>query len=193
MSISQGWRWAATIAAGLAAGVLAAKPVVLAVVDRTAIASGPWRTFAATGSADANLYERAAVAVAGLYALSRDETVYYTAFTDSADEPLDAACDYVVTGRALPARWWSLTLYGADHYLVANEPGIHSRHAGNLTLAPDGHFDIPVSATAQPGNWLPAPAQGAFSISARLYNPEPAVLADPGKVSLPAIERKACR
>lgn len=193
MSISPGWRWAATIAAGIAAGVLAAKPVVVAVVDRGAIASGPWRTFAATGSAEASVYVRAAVAVAGLYALSRNETVYYTAFTDSSGRPLDGSCDYVVSGRALPARWWSLTLYGADHYLVASEPGIHSRHAGNLTLATDGHFDIPVSAAPQPGNWLPSPASGAFSISARLYNPEPAVLADLTAVALPAIERKACR
>ena len=193
MSISGRWRWAATIVAGVLAGALAAKPVVVAVVDRGAIAVGPWRTFAATGSAEANPYERAAVAVAGLYALSRDETVYYTAFTDSAGRPLDGACDYLVSGRALPARWWSLTLYGADHYLVPNAAGVHSRHSGNLALGADGRFAFRVSAAARGRDDLPAPPGGAFSITARLYNPGPSVLAEPAAVPLPAIARTACR
>jgi hypothetical protein len=193
MSISQGWRWAGVVVAGVVAGVLATRPVITALVERAAVRAGPWRTHAATGSADANPYERAAIAVAGLYALSKDETVYYTAFTDSAGQPLDGRCDYRLIGRPLPSRWWSLTLYGADHYLVANAPGIHSRHATNLAFEPDGSYVVPVSAQAQPRNWLPAPAQGDFSITARLYNPDAAVLRDLAAVAMPQIERGACR
>lgn len=84
-------------------------------------------------------------------------------------------------------------MYGADNYLVANSAGIYSRHVGNLDVAPDGSYVVPVSAQARPGNWLPAPAQGRFSITARLYNPEPSVLAAPAAVALPAIERGTCR
>ena len=193
MSINNGWRWVAVVLAGIVAGVLATRPLVTALVGRAAISAGPWRTNVAAGSADAGVYERAAIAVGGLYALAKDETVYYTAFTDSSGAPLDGRCDYRLRGQPLPSRWWSLTLYGADHYLVANAPGIYSRHAGNLAREPDGGYAIAVSAQPQPHNWLPAPPDGAFSITARLYNPEPAVLRDPAAVPLPAIERGACR
>lgn len=84
-------------------------------------------------------------------------------------------------------------MYGADNYLVANDAGIYSRHAGNLAPEPDGSYVVPVSARPREGNWLPAPPRGRFSITARLYNPAPAALADPAAVALPAIERGRCR
>lgn len=193
MSIKRGAAWLALVLGALLTGILAVKPVTAFMMDRLAVRAGPWQTTATTGSREANLYERAAIAVAGLYALSNEEAVYYTAFTDSGGRALDGRCDYRLGGRPLPSRWWSLTLYGADHYLVANDAGVHSRHAGNLAFEADGSFVVPVSAQARPGNWLPAPALGAFSITARLYNPEPAVLKDLAAVTLPAIERGDCR
>ena len=193
MSIKRGLGWAALVGAALATGVLTVKPVIGLVLDRLAIRAGPWRTTVATGSTEANPYERAAVAVAGLYALSKEETLYYTAFIDSEGRPLDGRCDYQLAGRPLPSRWWSLTLYGADHYLVPNTANVFSRHANNLEFEADGAFVVPVSAQAQARNWLPAPAQGAFSITARLYNPAPAAFADLTAVPLPTITRGACR
>ena len=194
MSISRGLGWLALVAAGIAAGVASVRPAVRFVLDASAIRSGPWATVAGAGSADANFYERAAIAVAGLYALSRQETIYYTAFTDGEGRALDARCDYTLSGKPLPSRWWSFTLYGPDHYLVDNAPGIYSRHAGNLTPEADGSIRIDVSANEQPHNWLPAPrAGGAFSITARLYNPEAGMLQDLAAVPLPQIQRGECR
>ena len=193
MSIKQGLGWAGLVAAALLTGVLSVKPIVGLTMERLAIQAGPWRTNVATGSSEANLYERAAVAVAGLYALSKEETLYYTAFTDSQGRALDGNCDYTLTGRPLPSRWWSLTLYGADHYLVANAAGIYSRHAGNLEFEPDGSYVVPVSAQVPARNGLAAPAQGAFSITARLYNPDPSVFKDLAAVALPSIARGSCR
>ena len=196
MSINRGLRFAgraALVLGALATGVVATRPLVTHVAERSAVNAGPWRTLVATGSADANFYVRAAIAVAGIYALSRGETVYYTAFADDAGRQLDGRCDYVLAGTALPSRWWSFTLYGNDHYLVSNAPGIYSRHAGNLEPEAGGGYAIAVSAQPQARNWLPAPAAGAFSITARLYNPAPAVVAEPAKVGLPRVERRACR
>ena len=193
MSIKYGLGWAGLVVAALVTGVLSVKPVIGLTMDRLAIQAGAWRTNVATGSAEANPYERAAVAVAGLYALSREETLYYTAFTDSDGRALDGRCEYRLAGRPLPSRWWSLTLYGADHYLVANPANVFSRHANNLEFDADGSFIVPVSAQPQARNWLPAPAQGAFSITARLYNPDPAVFADLVAVPLPTIARGTCR
>jgi hypothetical protein len=184
--------WAALVLGAAIVGVLAVKPVMTRMLDRTAIRNGPWRTSITTGRSEANLYERAAVAIAGLYALAPAETVYYTAFADSDGQPLDGRCDYRVTGRALPSRWWSLTMYGADSYLVANAAGIYSRHASNLALDADGGYAVAVSAHAKQGNWLPAPAQGAFSITLRLYNPAPAVYDNLTTIARPAIARESC-
>lgn len=193
MSISRVAGWIALVLAALIMGVASVRPVVRHMIDRLALANGPWRITLAAGSKDANLYERAAVAVAGLYALAKEETIYYTAFTDDDGRALDARCDYTMSGAPLPARWWSLTMYGADHYLVANTANVYSRHAGNLTLDATGNYTIAVSANAQPDNWLPSPPEGSFSITARLYNPKPEAVADVTKVAMPKIVRGACR
>jgi hypothetical protein len=39
-------------------------------------------------------------------------------------------------------------------------------------------------------NWIPV--AGAFSVSLRLYNPDPSVAADPAHAVLPTIEREVC-
>jgi hypothetical protein len=185
--------WIALVVAAIAAGALATRPVMLHMIDRTALRNGPWRTSVTTGSADAGLYERAAVAIAGLYALAPEETIYYTAFTDSAGAALDGRCDYVVAGKPVPARWWSLTMYGADSYLVRNFANLYSRHAGNLDFAADGAYRVEVSANERGQNWLPAPVEGAFSITLRLYNPAPVVYRNLSGIELPTIVRESCR
>lgn len=186
-------QWTGLVLLACAAGVLAARPVIVHMIDRSALRDGPWRTTTGAGSADASLYERAAIAVAGLYALGIEETVYYTAFTDSGGQPLDGRCDYLVSGTPPPARWWSLTLYGADNFLVANSAKLYSRHAANLEFDADGSFAMPVSAQARGRNWLPAPAQGAFSITLRLYQPGAAVYRNLAGITLPRIARGSCR
>ena len=193
MSINRALGWAALVLGAVVTGVLATQPMVKLVAGRASIQSGPWRTLAATGSAEANFYERAAVAAVGIYALSRKETVYYTAFTDSDGRELDGRCDYRLAGKPLPARWWSFTMYGDDSYLVPNAANVYSRHAHNLEFQADGSFVVAVSAQAQARNWLPSPPSGPFSITARLYNPDAAVSERPAAVELPRIERGTCR
>lgn len=182
----------ALVLSAIATGVLATKPLVARMMDRTAIHNGPWRTSVNTGSAKANLYERAAVAVAGLYALAKEETVYYTAFTDSEGRTLDGACRYRLEAAAPESRWWSLTLYGADHYLLPNPAGIYSRHAGNLVAGPDGRYVVEIGSTERTRNWLPSPPAGPFSITLRLYNPGAAVTQNLAGVTLPALRREGC-
>ena len=185
--------WLALVLIACLTGVLATKPVVAYVVNQLAVHNGSWRTSAGTGSESANLYERAAIAVAGLYALSNKEAIYYTAFTDNEGKPLDGACDYSLRGSTLPARWWSLTMYGADNYLVDNPANIYSRHAGNLEFESDKSYAVHISATAQSHNWLPAPKSGKFSITLRLYNPDATVRENLSGIALPVITREGCK
>lgn len=67
---------------------------------------------------------------------------------------------------------WSLTMYGKDHYLVANSTDRFAvSDRDRLLYNADGSLDIyiqrsrPDSAAA---NWLPAP-EGVFSLSMRIY------------------------
>lgn len=159
--------------------------------------SGPWRTSLTTGSAEASAYTRARVAVAGLLALAPSETIYFTAVDDSDGEPLRANCDYRLVGGGLPARWWSVTAYAADHFLIPNDAGVYSISRTSVRReAQGGPWTASVSSRASEGNWLPSGRPGdagAFSLTLRLYNPAPSVARDPARVVLPSIVREACR
>jgi hypothetical protein len=187
-------RWPLTVVVLAAAltGALSTKPLLGVLMERHATHNGPWRTSATTGSSAANPWERATVALAGLYALTPQEAIYYTAFTDSSGEPLRGDCRYAVRGTAPPARWWSLTAYGADHFLVPNPAHRYARNASNLRVGPDGRFEIAVAAQAPAENGLPSPPQGPFSLTLRLYNPAPDVLQQIATLPLPRITREGC-
>jgi hypothetical protein len=157
---------------------------------------GPWRTNLATGSSEAGLYTRARVAVAGLLALAPSETIYFTAAHDDAGEPLRASCDYALTGRELPARWWSITAYAADHYLIPNAANRYSVGQTTLERAADGAWRARVSSEPSAGNWIPSGnpgARGEITLTLRLYNPHASVAADPASAKLPTLVRGECR
>lgn len=156
------------------------------------VRNGPWRVNLLAGSTDAGLYSRFAVARSGLLALNRSETVYFLATTDSAGKPLTGRCHYVVTGGRQPARWWSITAYGDDLFLVDNVRGRYSFSGG--ALLPDGALDftLSVSPLRRPEPWLPVREKRPFSLLLRLYNPDPAITANPAVADLPAIRREGC-
>lgn len=158
-----------------------------------AVRNGAWSTNLLAGSAGAGMYVRAAISWGGLFALSKEETIYYTAFEDDSGEALEERCDYVLSGADLDARWWSMTLYGADHYLVPNKEQRYSYNLANLQRSQDRSYSVHLSASQRQGNWLPTAGAGAFSVTLRLYNPGKTVYEHPTKVRLPTITRGACR
>lgn len=187
----------ATILAAAVAAALLIRPVLTQLMERSSIHNGPWRTHADTGSIEANPWSRAAVATAGLYALSTREAVYYTAFSDSDGAELRGECDYQVSGSSPDARWWSLTVYGADHYLVDNPGDRYAVNAGNLPSAQQGRIELTLSGDAAAirdrADALPTPAQGAYSMTLRLYNPPASLISQLGSIALPEIRRGDCR
>jgi len=141
---------------------------------------------------------RAAVAVAGLAALPRDEATYMQPvgeqgrlFNGPGPYRLHFPADQMPAVNA----FWSLTLYrptpDGQFFLVENpikRYSIGDRTPG-LTKNADGSLDIWI-ARADPGgeksaNWLPAPASGPFTLSFRAYLPKPEFLT--GAYRLPAI------
>ncbi|MFT3927807.1 MAG: DUF1254 domain-containing protein [Myxococcales bacterium] len=113
----------------------------------------------------------------------RDEALYFSA-NNLAGAPLSGQNRYRLrfpAGQLPPVgAFWSLTLYGANFFLVdnpINRYAIHDRTEG-LTYGADGSLEIQIQ-NAPPAegtsNWLPAP-QGAFSLTLRTYQPSAAIL-----------------
>jgi hypothetical protein len=181
-----------TAAAGIALGLFATWLMVVRAAPMGGdVRDGPWRTSLAAGSVQSGALLRASVALHGLLALNRSETIYYTATADGSGAALDARCVYRIVGRDPPARWWSITAYGADDYLIPNPRHLYSVSKTTIRRGADGRFSVRLARDAgKPGEI--ATGNGAFSVTLRLYNPDEAVAADPAHVALPAIEKDGC-
>jgi hypothetical protein len=155
------------------------------------LSAGPWHTSLHAGSSAGGPYARAFIAVHGLLALSREETIYYTAANDSDGQALDGHCVYRIEGRDPPTRWWSITAYGADDFLIPNDAERYSVSMNSVARRADGTFAVTLSKARIEGNWIPV-AEGRFDLTIRLYNPQATVAADPGHVALPSIKKAAC-
>ncbi len=158
---------------------------------RGGVADGPWLTSLYSGSSEGSPYLRARIAVHGLLALNREETVYYTARSDGDGAMLDGNCTYRLEGRDPPARWWSITAYGADDFLIPNDLDRYSVSANSIERDADGRFTVILSRARVEHNWIPI-AQGRFDLTVRLYNPLAEVSADPAHTTLPSIKKLNC-
>jgi hypothetical protein len=156
------------------------------------VSDGPWRTSLQIGSREGGPYLRARVAVHGLLALSREETMYYTAAHDSDGAALDGNCTYSVEGSDPPTRWWSITAYGADDFLIPNHANRYSVSMNSIARASDGKFAVTLSRAKPEGDWIPV-IPGRFDLTLRLYNPDTEVVAQPERVALPRIRKGACQ
>lgn len=137
------------------------------------------------GNYGTDYLRRAAVAYGGLGANIPEDAVYPTAFVDADGEPLRSDQRYVMhfeKEEVPPVRaFWSLTMYNGLQ-LFADNP-INRYAIGDrdkLSFNPDGSLDLYIQRES-PGadkesNWLPAPADGNFSLMMRLYWPALEVL-----------------
>jgi hypothetical protein len=158
---------------------------------------GPWETSLLAGSPNADLYTRARVAVVGLLALGRDETIYFVARTDSAGQALRSRCKYRIDGLAPPARWWSLTAYADDHFLFEAPQDRFSLNGATALLDTRGEFHVLTGPTKPPGGaatddnlaWLPTPGDRGLELTLRLYHPLPVLQQDPTGLIAPTIKR----
>jgi hypothetical protein len=155
-----------------------------------------WRTnLTAIGTYGSDYLHRAGVAYAGLGANVIEDAIYPTAYSDAQGQPLHSEKRYVMhfSAQQLPPSrgFWSLTMYDERQLFSANALqrfAIGDRDA--LQFNADGSLDLYIQreapAKALQSNWLPAPAQGAFSLNMRLYWPKAAAL--DGSWTPPAVQ-----
>ena len=156
-----------------------------------------WQMNTDTMGVYGNFYlKRAIVALVGLGANQVEDAIYPLNVSDANGRPVTAENKYVLhfSKDELPpvAAFWSLTLYDAEGFQVANSLNrfaIGDRDA--LKFNADGSLDLYIQ-SENPGpdketNWLPAPMRGALGLTLRLYAPKPQV-AD-GRWSPPGVKR----
>lgn len=155
------------------------------------ISDGPWKANLSAGSQQSDPYTRARVAIHGLLALNRHETIYFTANSDSDGQALEGNCRYVLTGHDPDTRWWSITAYGRDDFLIPNSANRYSVSKTTVVREKDGSFKIAVGGPGGGANWIPV-GTGSFTLTLRLYNPSDLVALAPETAMLPSLKKESC-
>ncbi len=157
-----------------------------------------WGFTTRTGLYGTDYLMRALVTAIGLGANRPQDAVYPTSTKDGEGNAYDGANKYVMhfpAGQLPPVEgFWSLTMYDAAYFFVANPIDRYSISARqDLKKNADGSVDLYVQHES-PGmdkesNWLPAPA-GKFVLMLRLYWPnegDPSILN--GTWTIPAVKK----
>lgn len=157
-----------------------------------------WVFTTGTGLYGTDYLQRALITAIGLGANRPQDAVYPTSEVSAAGTPYMGSDKYVMRfakGQLPPVNgFWSLTMYDADFFFVANPLNRYTLSQRDALKAnPDGSVTLYLQAD-NPGperesNWLPAP-QGRFIPMLRLYWPKetpPSIL--DGSWTIPAVEK----
>lgn len=187
------WRWLICGLAGMAVGIGSAFSISGGWLSEASIVSGKWSTDPTVGAAAANPWVRATIARVGLLALTKEETIYFNRELDEDGAPLVETCTYALSGQALPTRWWSITIYGADQMLPVNTDKASSIDATRALPAGATSWTGSLSANRPAtGQWLSSKGGGRFSLTIRLYNPQSVDRAFLEGLNLPQVKKLSC-
>jgi hypothetical protein len=138
-----------------------------------------WMYDSEAGVYGTDYLNRAFITAIGLGANRIQDAVYPTSLKDAEGKAYDGANKYVIhipKGQLPPVRgFWSVTMYDANYFFVANPINRYSISARqSLKANPDGSIDLYVQ-NQSPGadkesNWLPAP-KDKFILMLRMYWP----------------------
>ncbi|WP_431958024.1 DUF1254 domain-containing protein [Nocardia lijiangensis] len=157
-----------------------------------------WLFTTETGRYGTNYIQRAYIAAIGLGANLPQDAIYPVSQGPNPTQTYSGANKYVMhfdKGQLPPVKsFWSLTMYDADYFFVANPLNRYTLSPRNpLKENPDGSVDLYIQADS-PGpdkesNWLPAP-KDRFTLMLRMYWPaenSPSLL--DGSWKVPAVEQ----
>ena len=162
----------------------------------TTMKVGPWDGWISAGNPNSDYYTRAHVARSGRLPLTSTVARYFVARSDSGGSALTADCTYLITGRPLNARWWSIALYDEYGGLIANPSDRYSFNSEELLRHADGSYRVNLARGARPENWLPSgAADQRLMLMLRIYSPRETDATGIGLIPgdrLPKIERQSC-
>ena len=152
---------------------------------------GSWQTIGKDKDVNSDdLLSIAQIAVYATYPLTKKEVIYLNANTDSDGNPIDSKSDYVIEGKKFDARYWSITAYDQDGFLIKNPNNKFSYNFENVKYAADStSYKINLSATEKAENWLPTTDTQKVSLVIRLYQPSDSLRNNLTLATLPLIKK----
>lgn len=155
---------------------------------------GQWTGYPIPADGTADPYARARAARAGEIPLGTAEGVVLTATEDADGEALRGSCAYLIEGRGLPARLWTLRVAGPDGEALPSPAGVPTMvHSRSILREPDGDFTLVLSERARPGNWLHLRHGGPVRLVLTLYDTTVSASVVLVEVTLPSIREMGCR
>lgn len=180
--------------AGIALGLGATWLALDQSVGLGAVHAGVWRVWPKAGTSEIDPYTRARQARTGEIPLGLAEGLSLTASRDEGGEVLTPRCDYVFSGHIPPARYWTLTQANPEGFLTGAKNIRHNLTSAEIVRRADGDFDIQISASARPGNWLPVSTKDDFMLVLRLYDTAVSATASAIEAgTLPHVARVGCQ
>lgn len=138
----------------------------------------------------ADLLTIAQVAVYGPYALTKKEVIYLSTNTDNDGNAIDPKADYVISGKKLDAKYWSITAYDENGFLIKNPINKYSYNLEDVKYEADStSYKINLSGTEKKENWLPITNVQKASLIIRLYLPSEKLRENLTVEALPTIQK----
>ena len=111
---------------------------------------------------------------------------------------MDRSC-YVLSGTEIQSasiipRWWSLTVYNDDGYLVESTEKQYSYNSENIIYNSNGEFEVYLGHRPNKNisNWLKTPSEDLFSVVLRVYQPGEEFFSNLSRVDLPIVKKVNC-
>ena len=158
-----------------------------------------WTILPSPGDPDRSIYTRAAVAAAGTFASKKPEQAYYQTEIDIEDQPLNGNCLYRLSGEDIESRWWSITAYASDGFLIENTEKLYSYNSETINYNANGGFEIyflgdnDFISDVSNENWLRVNQDENFNVSLRIYYPGEEFFSNLRRVNLPIVEKVKCK
>lgn len=178
---------------GISLGIVWANRSIQAVGQNKSLTlkNAEWSYFAAMDLAKNDL-QRAFIGRIGLFALKDSEAIYFIANQDQDGNPLHANNSYILEGSSFDAAYWSITLYGEDHFLMSNKEDRYSYNQVNINYNDSlkQHYTIQLGGQEKhQKNYLPTEGEQQINLLLRIYKPSKALYSNRDKVKLPTIKR----
>ena len=154
---------------------------------------GPWKAWPDAAGPDVNPYSRADQARRGSLKLASGEGIAFVATTDDQGTPLDGACQYRITGDALPSRIWTISIITDKGEFVDNPSERYSLHNQDIARVSGSTFRIVTGPDVMGGNWLQSAADIPFKLVLRLYETPHTNGGGYSEIKLPSIAWMSCR
>ena len=179
---------------GCALGYFSAQHVISGRVGDLTVDNEGWKLWKFAGQKDADPYTKAHFALRHELPLTGFEEMTFSTEVDSAGGTLNSNCIYTLKSNDLPSRAWALSAVSLDGSRPNPSQERQSFNTANVIRKGDGSFEIALSTSARPGNWLPLSAEeGQFKIALSLLNPYRKIIEDPMQAKLPKIALETCR